>query len=154
MDNSEKRRIGYEIRRTDINMRRFLDERAEGKAPPPGGRPTHNHRRIMNFLFDNREKEIFQKDIEEHFSISSATCSKTLKLIEKNGFIERRSVESDARLKRIVLTDKALEISDRIKSDLDDFEKRLEDGISEAELSVFFSVLDRVNRNISEGSYD
>ena len=154
MKSNTERRLGFEIKRTDMNMRHYFDERKGLGEMRPGNEPTHNQRRIMNFLFENKGREIFQKDIEEHFEISPATCSKTLKLIEKNGFIERKSVESDARLKKIVLTEKALELSERIKNDLDEFERLLTKGISEEELDAFFAVLDKVNENIGGKRHD
>ena len=55
------------------------------------------------------EVDLRQKDFEQQFNIRRSTASNILALIEKNGLIQRESVPYDARLKKIVLTDKAIE---------------------------------------------
>ena len=64
--------------------------------------------------------------------------------------IERLSVESDARLKKIVLTDAAIEIHKRITEEIAEREKRLRIGIDEADLDVFFEVINRLSFNMEE----
>lgn len=50
---------------------------------------------------------IFQKDIEREFKIKGSSVTSVLNNLEKNGYILRKSVERDKRLKQIVLTEKA-----------------------------------------------
>ena len=71
---------------------------------------TGCHSFALRFFAENADRDIFQKDFEEEFSIRRSTATKILQLMEKNGLIERQKVESDARLKKIVLTNKALDI--------------------------------------------
>ena len=66
------------------------------------------------YFYENRGNNIFQKDFEEKFSIRRSTASVILKNMEQKGLIMRVSVESDARLKKIVLTEKAIEIHKKI----------------------------------------
>ena len=47
--------------------------------------------RIIGFLYHNRTRPIYQKDVETAFSITRATTSKMLTLMEKNGLITRAS---------------------------------------------------------------
>ena len=63
---------------------------------------------ILGFLERHQDIDIYQKNIEEKFLITKSTTSKILKLMEQNGLIERIGVDSDARLKKIVLTEKGL----------------------------------------------
>jgi DNA-binding MarR family transcriptional regulator len=46
---------------------------------------------IIGFLDMNEGKEIFQKDIEAEFNIRRSTATGILKLMEKNGFINRQT---------------------------------------------------------------
>ena len=69
------------------------------------------------YLYENREKDIFQKDFENHFSIRRSTASVILKTMEQKGLIMRESAKSDARLKKIVLTDKAIDIHRKITNE-------------------------------------
>ena len=53
--------------------------------------------------------DIYQKDVEKEFQIRRSTATGTLQILEKNGFIRREPVKQDARLKKLVPTDKAKE---------------------------------------------
>ena len=85
---------------------------------------------IIGFLAENDDKDIFQKDIEEKFSVRRSTVSSMLKLMEKKGLVTRESVNFDARLKKLVLTQKAREMHCRMLEQLNMTEKKLKQGIS------------------------
>ena len=80
--------------------------------------------RIIMYLYHHKEEDIFQKDIENEFSIRRSTSSSIISLMEKKGYIERVSVAHDARLKKLVLTDKALQVCDIIKTNTMMIEKK------------------------------
>lgn len=104
--------------------------------------------KIAGYLYLNKEKDIFQKDLEEAFSVRRSTITEVLKLMEKNQLIEKQSVEKDARLKKIVLTQKAVELHFKIKEDLKEIEKMIKKDISNEELEVFINVLNKIRKNI------
>ena len=79
---------------------------------------TPMHAWIMSYLYRNREKEIYQRDIERDFSITRSTVTNILQLMEKKGYIRRMSVPQDARLKRLVLTDAGAEAHQQIMRSL------------------------------------
>ena len=79
----------------------------------------------ISYFYENRNKDIFQKDFEGHFSIRRSTASVILKNMEQKGLIERKCVESDARLKKIILTDKAIDLHKKITNDIINREQRL-----------------------------
>ena len=70
--------------------------------------------------------------------------------MEQKGYIERVSVENDARLKKIVLTEKAIEIHQKITKEIELREDRLRKGVSEEELKVFFDVMAKFSNNMEE----
>ena len=55
---------------------------------------TNMHGRIISFLHRNEDKDIYQRDIEQNFMISGPSVSEVLKLMKKNGLIEKKSVDS------------------------------------------------------------
>lgn len=59
----------------------------------------------MRYLLETGEDGALQKDIEEVFTIRMSTASRILSLMESNGFIERREVDYDTRLKRVQMND-------------------------------------------------
>ena len=62
--------------------------------------------------------------------------------------ITRESVPYDARLKKIVLTEKAFRIQKEVIAFFDSLESEYIKGISEDELQTFYLVLDKINDNI------
>ena len=64
---------------------------------------------IMRYLYENRKKDIFQKDIEKFFSIGRSTVTNIIQILEKKGYVRRESVEYDARLKKVILTEQGIE---------------------------------------------
>lgn len=107
----------------------------------------------IDYFYDNRKKDIFQKDFEEKFSIRPSTASRILKAMEQKGFIERVSVESDARLKKITLTNKAVKLHETVISEIAEREQRLRNGVTEQELETFFSIMKKFSANM-ENDYD
>ena len=67
---------------------------------------TPMHGWIIEYLYRHRNEPVFQRDIEREFSITRSTVTNILQLMERKGYITRQSVEQDARLKQLVLTEK------------------------------------------------
>lgn len=142
----EDRRIGFEIRCINNLFKRVV----ASKKPPELDESTGIHGWAIKYLYENRDKEVFQKDFEMQFSIRRSTATNMLKLMESNGLIERLSVPQDARLKKIVLTDKAIKIHKQIEKNIAQFEKQLAKGLSKEELDSFFNILDKIKNNMEE----
>lgn len=91
---------------------------------------------------------VFQRDIEKEFGITRSTASKVISLMEKKGLIERKSVLQDARLKQIILTQKALDLNENVVKELTAFEQKLFLGFKEDEKKTFSSFLSRIEENL------
>lgn len=141
----EEKDIGFQIRALSNLIRRDIEKNISEMESRPNGRI---HGWAINYFYDNRDKDIFQKDFEEKFSIRRSTASNMLKLMEKDGYIKRVSVKNDARLKKIVLTDKAIKIHTEICKDIAAREKRLREGLTADELDAFFRVTEKLKKNI------
>ena len=114
--------LGVEIQRLARAVRRYL-----GLTMPASAREaTDGNASIIMFLDRHRGDEIFQHDIETRFCITRSTASRVLTRMEHKGLIIRKPVARDARLKRIVLTQKA----DRIVADLIANGSRAEDSLT------------------------
>ncbi|MGN1457303.1 MAG: MarR family winged helix-turn-helix transcriptional regulator [Acutalibacteraceae bacterium] len=137
--------IGREIRKTDNMLKRI---HANSELHKKIQNITGTNGWIIGFLADNSDRDIFQKDIEEIFSLRRSTVSNMVQLMEKKGFIARESVDYDARLKKLVLTQKALEIHKAVLADVAENEKKLKSEISEEELKTFFDVIGKIQKNL------
>ena len=105
--------------------------------------------RILHYILVHCEREpVFQRDIENVFGMSRSTATGILQLLERDGMIYRESVSSDARLKSIVPTKKAVTIDAQVLELIVGIEHKLVSGISEEEQSLFFSITDRMAQNL------
>lgn len=86
--------------------------------------------------------------IAEEMRTTSATASVSIKRLEKAGFVEKLPDESDARITKIYLTDKALAVTQRIKSKMDEAEESLTQGLTQEEKYQLSDLLDKVVNNI------
>ena len=68
----------------------------------------------------------------------------------QNGCINRLSVESDARLKKIVLTDKAVAVHKAVLSNINKREQRLRQDLTDEEIDTFLKIADRLIKNMEE----
>lgn len=106
----------------------------------------------ITYFFDNRDKDIFQKDFETEFSIRRSTASNILKTMEQNGFIIRENVEYDARLKKIILTEKAINIHKAVLKNRDKREEQLRNGLSKKEVDAFLKTCNRLIANMEDNN--
>lgn len=111
---------------------------------------THRQGQIIHFIFTHQEGgPLFQRDIEEAFSIRRPTATGILQLMEKNGLIRRENVDYDARLKKLVLTDKAIALHAQIHQIIEKTEKELAAGSTREELAITRRVLARMRKNLA-----
>lgn len=102
---------------------------------------------VIGYLLENMDHDVFQRDIENAFSIRKSTVSKIIKLMENKDLIRRESVEYDARLKKIVLTDKAIEIHKMIKEDIVNVNKKFTENLTEKEAEEFLYLIRKVKKS-------
>lgn len=138
--------IGFRVRTLSLEIKRAVDVKKSAKE----GCCTNTHGWVIGYLYDNRNKNVYQKDIEKQFGVRRPTMTEILKLMEKNGFVKRVRDEKDARLKRIELTDLALKIHENHEKDIESFENRIRKGVSDEELDCFFRVMDKISANVCE----
>ena len=141
------RHLGLEVHRLEKLMAR---QRGYSAAHQDADRQTGMHGYLLRYLYENQERDVFQRDIEKAFSISRSSVTVTLQLMEKNGLIRRESVAQDARLKRIVLTQKARDLHRQSEADSLAFESNLARGLSEEEQEVFLRVAKKMQENLRE----
>jgi len=141
------RAIGYEIRCLNNLIRRTVkNSPAVIQADQISGANTG----IIMYLRENEGRDVFQRDIEEHFSITRSTSSKVISLMEKKGLIRRTAVAHDARLKKLELTGRSREISRLMIQDAEQFERALTKGFSGEELEKLRDYLGRMTDNVNE----
>ena len=110
---------------------------------------TNMQRHVLHYiLFESLKRDIYQRDVEKEFQIRRSTVTGTLQLLEKKGFIRRESVEWDARLKKVVPTDKAEGIREHVLNNIRYAEAVLREGIPEEDMEVCIRVLGKMSANL------
>lgn len=140
--------VGRRIKIINNLMKRSMDK-FFGQRPD---RATLMHTWILGFLQNRQDagKDTFQKDIETEFSINRSTTSEMLKLMCKNGMISRVPVDYDARLKKIVLTEKSLKFNQELSRKMNELDKILIKGLSESEVETFLKLCDKLIDNLND----
>ncbi len=129
------------------HIKRNLDSAA---AQGPLKNLTGTQIQIIGYIQHAAKSDVFQKDIETKYSIRRSTATGILQLLEKNGLVTREPVDYDARLKKIVLTEKALTISRQAKRNVSELEEHLTKGISAEELAIFRSTICKMKANLED----
>ncbi|MDY4971346.1 MAG: MarR family transcriptional regulator [Lachnospiraceae bacterium] len=141
-------RVGFEIKKLSNLIKKQID-RLSAESGLTGFQGY-----LMGYLIrEGARRDLFQRDVEKHLEISRASVTSILQLLEKNGFIRRESVKTDARLKKIAVTEKGYQANDRILNSLDRLESNLTKGISPGEMEVFISVMERIKKNLEKLDY-
>lgn len=124
--------------------------RRELNASPLNERFSGAQARTLSFLLvRSEEKDVFQKDIEREYSLRPPTATCLLKEMEKNGLIRREAVPYDARCKRIVATEAALQYREPLRDHMEALEAKLKKGIPEEDMETFFRVISRMIENVT-----
>jgi DNA-binding MarR family transcriptional regulator len=139
--------IGFQIRTLSHLVKRVVDQNA---FPGEVSHPTGVQGWIIGYLYENQDKEVFQRDIQEQFSIRRSTVTGILQLMEKNGLIIRSSVDRDARLKRLELTPRAIEFHERIGRSVRQVEDRIDQSLTPEERQEFIRLCEKIRENLSE----
>lgn len=147
MDKSSLRPIHVELRSLSHRIHRFFQNSPNRRAVES---VTGTNNWIIGYLADHEGMDVFQKDIEKEFDITRSTASKVIDLMEQKGLVERQTVPHDARLRKLVLTDKSRQLVNLICIDKENLEKTLTKGFSEEEKATLTEYIRRMRNNLEE----
>lgn len=99
-------------------------------------------------MSEHTDRDIYQKDLESEFGITRSTASRVLRLMEQKGLVERQSVPQDARLKKLVLTERSRRLVQEMCQTGMTIDTRTLRGFSPDEVQTLYGFLDRMFRNL------
>ena len=129
----ERIHVGHQVHRIDRSISKLLEMRVKEEGLDE---IALMHGWILRYLYEHQDKEIYQKDI--------------IQTLEKKGYICRASVANDARLKKVMLTEKGRENHEKLGEIFQKMDAQLEEGITEEELHAFMHVIDKVYYNMGK----
>ncbi len=137
--------IGMELRSLTNMNRRYIDNNSHKQMFES---ITGTNGWIIAYLDHNSDRDVFQKDLEEAFGITRSTVSKVVNLMVQKGLVERSPVDYDARLKKLTLTPKSLELISYMEEDRKKHNEVLLDGFSDEEKQQLSEYIQRMKNNM------
>ena len=139
--------IGHELKAINHLMQRQMLKSA---ADHGVDKVTLMHGWIIGYLEQNAGGDVYQKDIETQFAISRSTVTNIVKCMEKKGYIERISVDSDARLKKLVLTDTGREVGAKIHDVIVSNEERMGSLLTPQEREQLIAIIHKLRDGLTQ----
>lgn len=110
---------------------------------------TNTQALTLEFIVEKAQYgEVYQKDLEIFLSIRGSSVTSLINNLERDGYIRREPVAFDGRYKHLAPTEKALKLKPVISERIDRYMESLFVGISDEDLKVFESVLEKMADNI------
>lgn len=145
--------IGAELRALNISLLRYLAKHKVRTNKEKSDYPDETRGLqiwVIDYLIKHQDEDIFQRDLEKEFVMRRSTATNFVKRMEQAGLIRRESVAYDARLKKIILTDKAFELQAGMMAKKKEFETLLRGDLSEAEIKQFIATIQKIKHNLQE----
>ncbi len=140
-----KKGIYCQIKDLEILVVRLLFNTVKNNKLRP---PTMTQARIMDYLLENKNKEIYQHELEKELNLRRATVSEVLTTMEKKGIIARDKNPYDARSKKIILLEPDSNKHKEMKDNIKKLEGILTENISKEELEIFSLTLKKMQENL------
>lgn len=111
--------------------------------------PSPTQMQIIEYII-NSDEEVLQCDLEKAIKLRRATISGVLKTMEKKNLITRVISSKDARVKKIILSDKTKKMYLESKAKLEALEELITSNISDNEINIFLEVINKMQENLME----
>ena len=109
--------------------------------------PSPTQMQIIEYII-NSDEEVLQCDLEKAIKLRRATISGVLKTMEKKNLITRVISSKDARVKKIILSDKTKKMYLESRAKLEALEELITSNISDNEINIFLEVMNKMQENL------
>lgn len=142
-------RLGGEIRCLSNLIKRRIDS---DPIFSEQNKVTGTHGYILGFLCrkNDANEPVYQRDLEQAFSIRRSTATEVLNTMETNGLILRESSSTDKRLKRLVVTEKGYQTHKLIVSRLNAVDEELINVLTPDEFESLKTIIEKLKNNLLE----
>ncbi|WP_432664326.1 MarR family winged helix-turn-helix transcriptional regulator [Wukongibacter baidiensis] len=135
-----KTKLGYYIDQLEKIEKKILNAEFEKIGI------TLSQFRVLNWLW--RKGELSQKEIHELIQIKPSSLTSLLNVLIKKGLVVRKFDIDDARVRKIVLTDKSKAIEKEAWHIIDGFDNRIRKILTDDEYSTTLKCLDKLIKNL------
>lgn len=143
---NRKKSIGLETRSVSMMIKRHIDAHCSSRT---NDRLTGIQGMLLGYIYHHRDSDIYQRDLEIKFDFKRSTATKILQLLEKGGYITRETSDSDARLKRIILTPRGMAFNEEVTREIDAIEEGIDALLTDDERKMFFELCDKIKSGLA-----
>lgn len=135
--------VGYMITNISYGIRQYFDNLFSDYDV------TYPQSRVLTRLFGQLGKvDVNQRDLEHALGIKASSVSSLVRNLEQKGFITCERLPQDTRNKRILLTDKGLQLRDMLEAARGQAESKLTEGLTPEQVESFRTFLQQVMQNL------
>ena len=91
--------VGFAVHDLSKRFKTFLQNLNEEEGADPA---AVSHGWLIGYLYDNRDKVIYQRDLEEQLHLAKSSIATILQTLEQAGYIRRETPPHDARQKQVI----------------------------------------------------
>ena len=137
--------IGFEIKKIDNLFKKRIANLAKKRGIED---ITMMHSLIVHYLYENKGREVYQKDVEKVLNANRSTITNLMKDLEKREYIIRKSVPSDARLKKLELTEKGEQLHQIFAVAIAETEQNMESALTIEEKAQFIQLSRKIENQL------
>lgn len=139
----ENHDVGYMITNISYGIRQYFDSLFSDYDV------TYPQSRVLTRLFAQLGKgDVNQRDLEYALGIKASSVSSLVRNLEQKGFVTCERLPQDTRNKRIILSDKGLQLRDMLDNAHDQAEDKMTHGLTPEQVEVFRTCLQQVMQNL------
>ncbi|MBE7347636.1 MarR family transcriptional regulator [Staphylococcus epidermidis] len=97
--------------------------------------------RIINYIYTHQNQSVSQKELADHFNVSTASIGGSLKVLEKYNYIERTKRNDNARQYQIVVLPKGESIIQDFEEKMSNLYQEFSTFLTEDEFKSLLSLL-------------
>ncbi len=140
----KKEDIGGKIKKINNLMQREIE-----KEITKNSNLTKNQSVILDYIYSEEEKQIYQKDIEQKLLIRRSTATEILNRMEQKDLIIRKSDPLDSRKKVLTLTATGKKIAIMDIDKIDILENKIRKNLTNEEIKTLLFILDKIEKNLT-----
>lgn len=135
--------VGYMITNISYGIRQYFDNLFSGYDL------TYPQSRVLTRLIGQLGKgNVNQRDLEHALGIKASSVSSLVRNLEQKGFITCERLPEDTRNKRILLTDKGMELRQILDGARDQAEAKVTEGLTTEQVEMLRVCLRQVMKNL------
>ena len=145
---SKEKSLLFSIKDLENEIKKYLFK--EDSKTKDSFHLSETQHRIMKYLIDHKDEEVYQNVLEKELNLTRATISGVLQTMEKHQIIERKKSKLDTRTKVITLSSKSEERYLEGKNKLVKLEKKARKNLTQSEINDFLAIINKIKESIND----